>query len=67
MQWACTEFQLGETMILKKQAVLDPGDDGKTVVILSRLVFWKIQSRADPRHWEILLAKMKLDSANKIG
>ena len=67
MQWACTEFQLGETMILKKQAVLDLDDDGKTVVILSRLVFWEIEIRADPRHWEILLAKMKLDGANEIG
>ena len=33
MQWACTEFQLGEKMILKKTAVLVQADDGKTVVI----------------------------------
>ena len=67
MQWACTEFQLSEKMILKKQAVLDLDDDGKTVGILSRLVFWEIEIRTDPRHWEILLAKMKLDSANEIA
>ena len=67
MQWACTEFRLSEKMILKKQAVLDPEDDGKTVVILSRLMFWEIEIRADPKHWEVLLAKMKLDSANEIA
>ena len=53
MQWACTEFQLSEKMILKKKAVLDTDDDGNTVVILSRLVFWKIEIRADPRHWDL--------------
>ena len=64
MRWACTESQLSEKMILKKKAVLDPDDDGKTVVILSRLVFWGIEIRADPRQREILRAKMKLDGAN---
>ena len=67
MQWACTEFQLSEKMILKKKAVLDPDDEGKTIVILSRLVFWEIEIRADPKHLEILLAKMELDGANEIG
>ena len=67
MQWACTEFQLSEKMILKKRAVLHLDDDGKTVVILSRLVFSEIEMSADPRHWEILLAKRKLDGANEIG
>ena len=29
-------------------------------------MFWEVEIRADPRHWEILLAKMKLDGAKKL-
>ena len=68
-----TASRLNEKVILKKKAVLDPDDrDDKTVVILNRLVNWvslsesrnHIEIEADPRHREILLAKLKLDGAN---
>ena len=59
MQWAWTESQLSEKLILKKKAVLGPDDDGKTVVILSRLIFQEIEVRTDLRHRETLFAEMK--------
>ena len=55
------------------RAILGPDDGGdKTVTILNRMVTWvclsgsrnQIETEADPRHREILLAQMNLDGAN---
>ena len=73
LQLAWTESRLKEKLILKRKAILGPGDgDDKTVTIMDRLVTWvypseshnQIEIGADPRHREIFLAQMKLDGAN---
>ena len=73
MQLEWIESRLNEGLILERRAIpsLDDGDD-KRVTILNRLVTWvclsgsrsQIEVEADPRHREILLAQMNLDSAN---
>ena len=71
--WRGRNVGFNEKLILKRKAILGPdnGDD-KTVTILNLSRTWvcpsescnQIEIEADPRHSEILLAQMKLDSAN---
>ena len=73
MQLAWIESRLNEGLMLERRAILGlDDDDDKTFTILNRLVTWvclsgsrsQIEIEADPRHREILLAKMNLDGAN---